>query len=198
MKHRIAGRILATALSMALAACATTASDVRLIERLDEHTGITVTTLNRPLEFFAPQPEQGLDAASFADLGLAETNRMGARAYYLWASVLWGRTDLTRLQSPELATMTVEIDDASLTFEVTKRVDPPARVTLYAPPADWSEQIVFPLTPGEVRAIAHAQTLALMFVTQAGDRHRFTLWKPPTETLPRFADELLDGVAETH
>jgi hypothetical protein len=198
MKHRIARRILATALPMALAACATTASDVRLTERLDEHTGITVTTLDRPLEFFAPQPEQGLDAASFADLGLAETNRMGTRAYYLWASVLWGRTDFNRLESQKLAAITVEIDGASLTFDVTKRVDPPARVTLYAPPADWSEQIVFPLTVGEVRAIAHAQTLALIFMTQAGDRHQFTLWKPPTETLPRFAEELLDGATESH
>jgi hypothetical protein len=185
---------LIAALLATLAACATTAPEVRLSERLDERTGITVTTLDRPLEFFSTQLEYGLDAASFADLGLAETNRMGTRSYFLWLSVLWGRMDPNRLESPILASITVDLGNGSLVFDPARRIDTSAHIALYSPLSDWSEQVVFALTIDEVRAIAHAPSLTLAIATQADGRHQFTLWKPPTETLPTFADELLDGV----
>ena len=197
MNHRVFQTSLALLLIAWLAACATTPPKARLSERLDEHTGITITTLDRSLEFFAPQPEHGLDAASFANLGLAEINRMGRRSYFLWASVLWGRTDPTRMSTPKLASISIESEKDSLQFEVTQQVDLPGHVTLYTPDAAWSEQFVFSLSVDQVRAIARAQTLALTIANGTGERQRFTLWKPPTETLPRFAEELLDGTSES-
>jgi hypothetical protein len=186
---------LALALAAMLAACATV-PEARLNERLDEATGVTVTTLDRPLEFFAPQPEYGIDAASFVNLGLAEADRMGTRTYYLWVSVLWGRVEPKGVASPELESITIESESAALTFDMTRRVASPSRTALYAPPANWSIERVFLLTVSEVRAIAHAQTLALTIETAGGDRHHFTLWKPPTPSLPLFADQLLDGAGQ--
>jgi hypothetical protein len=52
------------------------------------------------------------------------------------------------------------------------------------------------LTVDQVRAIATAQTLTLTIAIGTGESQRFTLWKPPTQTLPRFAAELLDGTSE--
>jgi len=178
----------------ALCACATTRPQPSLSERLDERTGITVTTLDRPLEFFCPLAEKGLDAASFADVGLAELNRMGTRSYYLWISVLWGRTDLNGTDSPRLEAVALDLGDDSVAFDAGSRVAPPSRVKLYTSPADWSEELTFALTVDQVRSIAHAPLPALAISTESGARYRFTLWKPPTETLPLFADELIDGV----
>jgi hypothetical protein len=179
----------------ALGACATmtTARPPELSERLDERTGITVTTLDRPLEFFSPLPERGLDAASFADLGLAELNRMGTRSYYLWLSVLWGRTDPHRVDAPKVSSIALDIGGDSIVFDAARRVEPPSRLRLYAPEADWSEELSFALSIDQARAISHAGSLALEVTTSSGAEYRFTLWKPPTETLPRFADELIDG-----
>jgi hypothetical protein len=196
MNDRIRRASLALLLVAGLTACAATRPEVRLNERLDERTGSTITTLDRPLEFFAPQPERGIDAASFADLGLAEVNTMGTRSYYLWTSVLWGRTDPNKTSTPRVASIAVESERDSLLFKAAERIDAPGHVTLYAPQADWSEQIVCSLTVDQVRAIATAQTLTLTIAIGTGESQRFTLWKPPTQTLPRFAAELLDGTSE--
>jgi hypothetical protein len=196
MKDRIRRASLALLLLAGLTACAATRPEARLNERLDERTGSTITTLDRPLEFFAPQPERGIDATSFADLGLAEINSMGARSYYLWTSVLWGRTDSDKASTPRITSIAVESEKATLLFKAAERVDPPGHVTLYAPQADWGEQIVLALTVDQARAIATAQTLTVTIAIGTAESQRFTLWKPPTETLPRFASELLDGASE--
>jgi len=185
---------MASVVLMALAACATTEPAVRLAERLDESTGVTVTTLDRPLEFFCPLPEKGLDAASFADLGLAETNRMGARSYYLWFSLLWGRVGADRPELPKISTLVVDLGVERLSFRAAERASPPVRMRLYTPAAKWSEEFAFALTTDQVRAIAHSSLPTLSVETESREAFAFTLWKPPTETLRRFSDELLDGI----
>ncbi|HZF17751.1 MAG TPA: hypothetical protein VE046_17635 [Steroidobacteraceae bacterium] len=181
-----------------LAACATTQGDVRLAERLDERTGITVTTLDHPLEFFSPLPEKGLEAASFADTGLAETNRMGTRSYYLWVCVLWGRYDPHRLEPPKVAAIDIDSGGETLSFRSSDGVETPGHVRLYKAPADWSDELTFALTPAQVRALSHASAPTLRIETGAGEFLTFSLWKPPTATLPAFADELLDGAVAAH
>jgi hypothetical protein len=176
---------MASAALLALGACAATQPAVRLEERLDEATGVTLTTLDRPLEFFCPLPEKGLEAASFSDLGLAEVNRMGTRSYYLWFSLLWGRLGADRMELPKFSTLVVELGSESLSFHATDRATPPVRVRLYAPAA---------LTTDQVRAIAHSSMPTLRVESESGEAFAFTLWKPPTETLRIFSDELLDGV----
>lgn len=185
---------MAVAALMALAACATTEPAVRLAERLDESTGVTLTTLDRPLEFFCPLPEKGLEAASFADLGLAEANRMGTRSYYLWFSLLWGRIGADRMELPKFTTLIVDLGSGQLSFRAADRAAPPVRMRLYAKAADWSEEFAFALTTDQVRAIAHSTMPTLRVETESGETFAFTLWKPPTETLRVFSDELLDGV----
>jgi len=187
---------LAAALLTLVSACATT-PELQLEERLDEHTGVTITTLDRPIEFFCARPDQGIDAASFADLGLAEANRMGTRSYYVWISVLWGRTDPQVPGAPQPASITIEPGSAALAFDPAKRVVPPSSVPLYAPPASWSSTWVFALTVREARTIARAPSLALTIEMRDGERQHFSLWKPPTRTLPLFADQLLDGARPT-
>jgi len=187
-------RAMASAALLALAACATTEPAARLEERLDEASGVTLTTLDRPLEFFCPLPEKGLEAASFADLGLAEANRMGTRSYYLWFSLLWGRLGADRMELPKFSTLIIDLGTEGLSFRAAERATPPVRMRLYSPPADWSEEFAFALTTDQVRAIAHSSMPTLKVQTESGEAFAFTLWKPPTETLRIFSDELLDGV----
>lgn len=194
MKTGVIRPIVAASALLALAACASTGPELRLSERLDEKTGVTVTTLDRPLEFFCPLPEKGLEAASFADLGLIEVNRMGVRSYYLWFSVLWGRVDPGRIEVPKFSTLDLDLGSAALAFRAADRVDPPVRMRLYESAAEWSVEFKFALTPDQVRTIAHSSLPTLRVTAESGEVFAFTLWKPPTETLPMFADELLDGV----
>ncbi len=190
--------MLLTSALAALAACATTHGDALLVERLDERSGLTVTTLDHPLEFFSPLPEQGLEAASFADVGLAETNRMGTRSYYLWVSVLWGRVGPHHLEPPEFASIDIDAGGETLFFKLADQTNAPGHVRFYKPPADWSTELVFPLTTAQVRTLSHASAPSLRVETQAGESFVFSLWKPPTATLPAFADELLDGAGAPH
>jgi hypothetical protein len=194
MKTGVIRGAMASAALLALAACAVTEPAVRLEERLDEATGVTLTTLDRPLEFFCPLPEKGLEAASFADLGLAEANRMGTRSYYLWFSLLWGRLAADRMELPKFSTLVLDLGTESLSFQAAERAPAPVRMRLYAPAADWSEEFAFALTTDQVRAIAHSSVPTLRVVTESGEAFAFTLWKPPTETLRMFSDELLDGI----
>jgi hypothetical protein len=187
--------LLAAALFMLLGACAA-APQSELRERLDERTGITITTQDRPLELFCPQPDQGIDAASFADLGLAEANRMGARSYYVWISVLWGRTDPRDPSAREPASFTIELERAALVLDAAKRIDSPSSLPLYVPPASWSREWVFAVTVDEARRIARAPEPALAIVSRDGERRDFILWKPPTPTLPLFATQLIDGTRQ--
>lgn len=193
MKTGVIRAILLLSAVLALGACATPAPALRLNERLDERTGVTVTTLDRPLEFFCPLPEKGLDAASFADLGLVEVNRMGSRSYYLWLSLLWGRPDPQRVEPPKFVSVDLELGDRTLAFAAREGIEPPVRLRLYESAADWSVEYKFALTTDQVRAISHSALPRLNVRADTGASYAFTLWKPPTETLPLFADELLDG-----
>lgn len=55
-------------------------------ERLDERTGTTVTTMQKPIELVATEP-RGANSDPFAYVAPFETNRMGQRQLYLWIAV---------------------------------------------------------------------------------------------------------------
>lgn len=55
-------------------------------ERLDERTGTTVTTMQKPIELVSTEP-RGAGSDPFAYLAPFETNRMGRRELYLWIAV---------------------------------------------------------------------------------------------------------------
>lgn len=83
-----------------LAACATPAIDP-VDEQLDRDTGTTITRLGRPVELLATAP-RGRNADPFAYLAPFETNRVGERRLFLWASVPGDSAAMPRLHCGEL------------------------------------------------------------------------------------------------
>jgi hypothetical protein len=68
---------------LVLAACSGGAP----LERLDERTGITLTTGSEALVFARTEARYSRSARDYLYLGPVETNRQGVREYYLWVGI---------------------------------------------------------------------------------------------------------------
>ena len=79
----------------ALAGCASVPENA-VSERLDERTGTTVTTMQKPIELVSTEP-RGSNSDPFAYLAPFETNRMGQRELFLWIAVPDERGGASRL-----------------------------------------------------------------------------------------------------
>jgi len=165
-------------------------------ETLDERTGVTLSRQSAALQFYASEPQAGLDESSFAFFGALEVNRMGVRHLYLWASVLSGRAP--EAAAPAVAEPTqgplklhVLAGDADLAPEfVTSQ---PSAVGLtkspYERPASWARDGYFAVTAEQLRAIRDAPTLALGF-EERGTLRRYELWKTDRAAFAEFVDRV--------
>ncbi|HKE46023.1 MAG TPA: hypothetical protein VKB41_15930 [Steroidobacteraceae bacterium] len=179
--HAPARRWILAALCGLLPACATTPDqDVR--EQLDERTGVTVTRMDKALEFYSPRPEQGLDATAFAYLGPLEVNRMGTRTSYLWLSVL----PSTELDAN--ARVVLLVDDASVELGVAatagKQIDLGSRA--YPRPASWAREVYLAATPELLTQLAGASSLKLEIDSGGGEVRRYDPWKAELDGLKAF------------
>ena len=188
---------LAATLSLLMAACATTApTEVR--EQLDERTGVTVTSMQAPLEFYSPQPERGLQAASFAFLAPLEINRMGQRDTYIWLSVVRG-TDVRG----EAAVVTPGPPD--LRISLGGETLEPAFVSadarqlglgqrVYERPAHWVGEAFYAVTPEQIARMAAASLLSLELLTAGEETRRYDLSKPELAGLRAFSERIGAGL----
>jgi hypothetical protein len=174
-------RLTSAALYLLLAACAASPDqDVR--EQLDERTGVTVTRMDKALEFYSPRPEQGLQATAFAYVGPLEVNRMGVRTTYLWLSVM----PSTALDSGSHVRLL--IDSASVEVGVAatagKEIDLGARA--YPRPASWAHEVYLAAPPEVLAQLASASNLALEIESEAGEVRRYDPWKADLEGMKAF------------
>lgn len=166
-------------------------------ETLDEKTGTTVIAMGAPLEFYSPQPELGLKAASFAYLGALEVNRMGVRQLLLWLSVLPGAVPGT--QPPPPANETIKLGIVADGREVVPAyVDAGAHDlglsrAPFKRPADWVHDRYFDVTIEELRAFQSAGSLALSITASDGRVRRFDLSSPDRAGLARFIERVATG-----
>lgn len=166
-------------------------------ETLDERTGATVIAMGAPLEFYSPQAELGLKAASFAYLGALEVNRMGARRLLLWLSVLPGAVPGTQPTPPgnERPKLGIVADGLEV---VPANVDASARDlglgrSPFKRPADWAHDHYFDVTIDELRTFLSAGSLALSLTASDGRVQRFDLWSPDRAGLKRFIERITTG-----
>jgi hypothetical protein len=180
----------AACLALALGGCVIPQPDATR-EVLDEDTGTTVVAMGTALEFYAPRPELGLQAASFAHLGAFESNRMGVRRLLLWLSVLpGGSSDVDAGTAANPQALSVMVGDG--------RIEPPlasadarelglARAP-FKRPADWARDAYFDVTLAELRRIEGAAALELMVTAADGSVQRYEVWKPERASLSRFIE----------
>lgn len=163
-------------------------------ETLDENTGTTVTAMGAPLEFYSPQPEFGLKAATFAHLGAFEVNRMGTLRLLLWLSVLPGETPGTQPQpAPSEPLQLAVLADG--TEVVPARIDATARDlglsnAPFKRPADWAREGYFDVSLEQLRVFESATVLAVTLTTADGRVQRFDQWSPDRAALVRFLERV--------
>lgn len=166
-------------------------------ETLDEKTGTTVIAMGAALEFYSPQPELGLKAASFAYLGALEVNRMGARRLLLWLSVLPGAVPGTQPkplenERPRLGILADGREIVPANVDTSVRDLGLSRAP-FERPADWAHDHYFDVTIDELRTFQSAGSLALTITASDGRVQRFDLWSSDRAGLARFIERITTG-----
>jgi hypothetical protein len=151
---------------LSLCACATTSQPV--VERLDPDTATTLTVINKPVELVG-EGAPGPTGNPFAFIAPFETNRMGARALYLWMSA--PSIQGANLQ-PQLIcdshVLTLSLLDSDISHIGLARAP-------YAPPVPWNMQWYFQLPKTSLDCLATAQSVSLETHGENGVPQRFTV-----------------------
>jgi hypothetical protein len=161
-------------------------------ERLDERTGVTVTSMGAPLEFYSPRPELGLQATSFAYLGPIEINRMGQRQSYLWLSVLLGESDRSRSSAGAETVPVLRINAGHATLEPDPVSADRTHIGLghrvYERPADWVGEAYYAVTGAQLASLAAAGTITLEISAPSEEPRRYEAWKADLAALRSFVE----------
>ncbi len=169
----------AAVFTVALGACAQTPLE-RNPERLDAQTGTTVTIMPRPVELIAERSnDTRLDP--FAFLAPFETDRMGARALFLWVSAPQNKGPLAEPR--------IVCDGKSMDLPAERRALGELGVSgaPYPAPAPWSAQWYFQLTDEGFRCLIGAHDVALETHDPDGALERFTAQQNALSGLGAFA-----------
>lgn len=168
-----------------LAACGGTSS-IRPSETLDERTGMTVGTLDKPIELVQgtamAAPAASERRMSFAYLGPVEWDNMGNISYGLWIHVAPGNDwRFEDIQAP--GAVGLSLDDAATTLTVIK---PPALAHApYQPVASWGQTAYFAVDLESLKRMAASGKIGLD--VKAGDSVvHFAAGPDAHETLARF------------
>jgi hypothetical protein len=190
MRNRSAS---AFAAGLLVAGCASTPpTEVR--EELDERTGVTVTSMHAPLEFYSQTEERGLEAASFAYLAPLEINRMGQRDTYLWLSVVRGaeRASDDDRPPPGPPQLRIAVDGATLepAFVGAQARELGLGEVVYERPAHWVGESFYAITPQQIAQMAAANGLAVEIAYPDEEARRYDLSKMELAGLRAFSERI--------
>ncbi len=172
-------------LSLALVAGCASEGSIKSAETLDERTGMTVGSLEKPLELipnaqFATLPNRPM---SFAYLGPVEWDNMGTITYGLWVHLVpasdW---HFENIKSPHAVALA--LDDGAMAL---KTIDAPSLARgPYHPVASWGQTAYFELDLPTLKRMASSQKIELDFQAQGGATVRFAAAPDAHETLLRY------------
>ena len=169
----------------ALAGCADSAT--KPTEALDESTGVTVASMESPIELVrevgvAPMSDD--HRVSFAYMGPVEWDRMGDITYALWIHIAPGNDGkVNDIHDP--GAVSVGLDDGAL--ELTPMDPPSVGREPYRAVASWGQTLYFGLTAANLKRLAASQQLKL---NVRADNGSFVVFLPTHDThatLTRYA-----------
>ena len=191
MQHGRASTILAAAMAVAtmlataglVASCAgPTAREP--IENLDERTGMTIATLQAPLEFVETGMLNVGKRSSFAYLGPVEWDRMGEIRYGLWMHVAPGNDRaIVDITSP--AAVSLSLDDTIVPLSILEA--PRLGLEPYASAVPWGQTAYFVLSAELLKRMAAAERLTLHFRGLDAQRVDFEPVRASLPALSAFA-----------
>jgi len=171
-------RIALIATLAALAACASQTRIVR--ERLDEPSGTTVRAGAEPIVFARTQPQYSSSGRDYLYLGPVETNRQGAREYYVWVGVATtlDRGYLVPLGSePERLFIDVAGEPMELTLRPWKEREPNLReARVYGTPVRLGVELAARVTLDQLTKLASEPLQAVRVVDRDGGTRAYYRW----------------------
>jgi len=172
-------------LSLALLSGCGSEGSIKPAESLDERTGVTVGSLEKPLQL-VQDAQSGVilnPHVSLAYLGPVEWDKMGAITNVLWVHLApandWQFDDIKAPGSVVLA-----LDDGALPLKLTQPPPAPARGP-YRPIASWGQTAYFELDVATLKRMASSSNIELDFKA-AGTRVRFAAAPDARDTLTRY------------
>lgn len=131
---------------------------VRPVEVLDQRTGVTVSVLEKPVEFVQIAGVPFGKRANFAYLGPVEWNRMGEYSYGLWLHVAPGDdAQIADIHAPSAVTLLLD----GIPW-VLEPAEPPGLVgDAYRPVVSWGQTGYFDLTAQRLLRLAGASQIEL-------------------------------------
>ena len=166
-----------------LVACAGESS-IKPSEVLDERTGMTVGTLDKPIELMQGTPTALTSdrRASYAYLGPVEWDNMGNISYGLWIHVAPGNDwRFDGIKAP--GAVSLSLDSATQTLSL---IEPPALARApYQAVASWGETAYFGVDLESLRRMAASSSIGLD--VRAGDAVvHFTAAPDAREAISRY------------
>jgi hypothetical protein len=167
-----------------MAGC-TSQSSIKPAEVLDERTGMTVGSLEKPIELV-----QGIQnvatsdrRVSFAYLGPVEWDNMGNISYGLWVHLAPGNDwRFDNIRDPGAVSLSLDDGTAALSpMEPPKLAHGP-----YQPVASWGQTAYFSLNVEMLRRMAASDKIALNFKAGGESPVRFAAGSEARETLLRY------------
>jgi hypothetical protein len=175
---------ISAGLALALVAGCYSESSIKPAEALDERTGMTVGSLEKPIELiesaqFAAMPERRV---SFAYLGPVEWDNMGNLTYGLWVHLAPANDhSFDDITAP--GTVRLILDDGAILLRV---LDAPGLARgPYRPVASWGQSAYFQLDIPTLKRMASSERIDLDFKA-AGSDVRFRAAPDARETLMRY------------
>jgi hypothetical protein len=155
-------------------------------EHLDERTGVTVGTLEEPVEFVetAKNAPLGNDRhTSFAYLGPVEWDNAGELTYGLWVHIAPGN-DRQVGDIRSAGAVTLALDDGPLVLSPMDSPYPGSKS--YRPVVSWGQTSFFVVDVAMLRHIANSGKLTLSFHGSDQGDVEFTPTHGTRETLKKF------------
>jgi hypothetical protein len=202
--------VLLCAITALIAACASGPADVdqpdqadqadqsaaggkRPVEYLDEHSGATITALDKPLVFARDRSERAANLRDYVTMTAVTVNRSGKRDYLLIA-YLWSTVDPRYEPArPVPDSLILAADDRRIRADASGRTPADFGVVkeVGAPSGTTVKPLVIPTDLATLRFLAAARSLQVN--TKVGDEElSYTLWDDQRKALERFV-RFLDG-----
>jgi len=178
--------------ALLLAACGGTTALVD--DRLDPLTGVTVTSVTKPLVFYRDRSAQAAFAKDYVYLGPIEVNNMGKRNYFLWLGI-WGSSDLTDRGSEmdDFESVVVYADGEPLSLDVKGWT--PASIGLsesaYVKPVASATDGYYRVTIDQIRLMAEARDIEIRAGTTAPKQYiRWDTSASGSDAIIRFLQQV--------
>jgi hypothetical protein len=136
-------------------------SSVKPVEVLDERTGLTLASLEQPIELLPTAQSAALSfgkRTTFTYLGPVEWNRMGTIGYGLWVHIAPGNeSPAGDIHAP--GAVTLVLDEGPLSLSVIEM--PTLGHDPYPPVVAWGQTAYFELTVDTLKKMAASQKMEL-------------------------------------